>query len=310
MLTYLIRRLLQTIPILFGVAVLTFLLFSVFGEDPVRLALGQHATTESYAALAQKWGLDKPLWSQFLDFLWQIVTFDYGNSYSTGEELSVLFADGVWVSLSLTVPPFILGLIFNVSLALLISHYRGSFFDRFSTTIFTSMMSVSFLVYIIAMQYFLTYKVEIFPTQGYEHGVEAIQYLMLPWLIYMIVSLGPDVRIYRTVFLDESNQDYIRTARAKGANENRVLFIHLFKNAMIPVITYTITAIPFLILGGLLMERYFSLPGVGDLLITAINEGDFPIIKGMTIMIAILFTLFNLLTDILYAVVDPRVKLS
>lgn len=297
------------IPILFGVALLTFLLFTIFGEDPVRLALGNHASEEAMALLRHKWGLDKPYYMQFLDFLRQIVTFDYGVSYSSGENLTGLFKEGALVSFSLMAPPFFVGTIINLAISALIAHYRGSLFDRQSRVIVIVSMSISYLVYIIAFQYFFAFKLDLFPIQGFEWE-SAVSYLALPWIIIMIVSFGPDVRIYRTVFLDETKSDYIRTARAKGASESRVLFVHLMKNVMIPVLTNTVVAIPFLILGAFLMERFFGLPGIGDLMITAINEGDFPILKAVTMLSAIMYAMFNLLTDVLYAVVDPRVKLS
>lgn len=307
---YIIRRLVYMIPTLFGVALLTFVLFSIFGEDPVRQALGLHASEESIIALRARWGLDKSLFQQFYDFLLQIVTFDYGESFSTGEKLSEIFKQGVFVSLSLTVPPFIMGTIINIVIALLISYFRGKSVDKVSTLFFVVSMSISYLVYIIVLQYVLSYKIGFFPIQGYEPGLKAITYLMLPWMIIMLVSMGPDIRLFRTIFLDQVKADYVRTARAKGASEPRVLFVHLLKNAMIPILTNTVIAIPFLITGAFVMERYFGLPGIGDITITAINEGDFPIIKAMTMMSAILYALFNLLTDVLYALVDPRVKLS
>lgn len=310
MLHYIIRRTLQTIPILFGVALLTFFLYSVFGEDPVRVALGKHATEDAIAALRHKWGLDKALFDQFLDFLYQTVTFDFGKSFSTGEKLTDIFFKGALISFSLTAPPFFLGLIINLSIALVIAYFRGHIADKISRVLFIMSMSVSYLVYIISFQYFLAYKWGFFPIQGYEPGFKSIPYLMLPWLILLIVSAGPDIRIYRTIFLDESKSDYIRTARAKGAGEGRILFVHLLKNAMIPILTNTIVAIPFLMTGAFVMERYFSIPGIGDITITAINEGDFPILKGVTMMSAMLYTFFNMLTDLTYGLVDPRVKLS
>jgi peptide/nickel transport system permease protein len=310
MLAYVIRRLLYFIPTIFGVAVLVFMLFTVAGEDPVRVALGAHATPEAIADLQAKWGLDKSLLAQFGDFLIQIVTFDYGISYNNGERLSDLFSKGAVVSLSLTLPPFLIGLCLNTSLAMLIAYYRGSWLDRWATAVAVMAMSVSYLVYIIALQYLVAFKLDLFPINGYEDGFRSIYYLALPGLIILLVSIGPDVRIYRTVFLDEIDADYVRTARAKGVSEGGVLFKHVLKNALIPIITYTVVIIPFLVLGAFLMERFFSLPGVGDLLITAINTGDYPVLKGLTMYIAIGYSAFNLLTDVLYALVDPRVKLS
>jgi peptide/nickel transport system permease protein len=310
MLSYIIRRLIQMVPILLGVAFLTFALFTIFGEDPVVLALGNHASAESIAELQHRWGLDQPLYMQFLDFLKQIVTFDYGESYSTGENITEIFSQGALVSLTLTAPPFILGTLVNLVIAMYIAYHRGSVADKVATVIFIISMSISYLVYIIAFQYILAYQMDLFPIQGFEWGVETFSYLGLPWLIMIIVAMGPDIRVYRTVFLDETKSDYVRTARAKGASENSILFIHVMKNAMIPVLTNTVVAIPFLIMGAFLMERFFSLPGIGDTMITAINEGDFPILKALTMLTAILYAGFNLLTDLMYAVVDPRVQLD
>ncbi len=307
---YVIRRLLYMLPTILGVAVLVFILFTVAGEDPVRVALGQHATPEAIADLRAEWGLDKPLWQQFLDFLWQIVTFDYGYSYVTGEKLSDAFADGAIVSLTLTVPPFALGLVLYVPLAMVIAYYRDTWLDRFATAGAAISMSFSYLVYIIALQYLLAYQLELFPINGYAEGLDSIPYLVLPWIILLLVSIGPDVRIYRTVFLDEMQEDYVRTARAKGVSEMGVLFKHILKNAMIPLLTYTVIAMPFLLLGSFLMERFFSLPGVGNLMLAAINNGDFPVLKGLTMYIAIGYSLFNLLTDLLIAYVDPRVQFN
>jgi len=307
---YVIRRLLNMIPVLLGVALLVFTLFNSVGEDPVRVALGQHATEASIADLRAQWGLDKPLPVQFGRFLVQIATFDYGVSFNTGEKLSSMFREGASVSLWLTVPPFIIGFLLNVSLGLLIAYYRGSWLDRFATAFFIGAMSISYLVYIIAFQYFFAYRWDLFPINGYEAGLDGIKYLVLPWVIIIVVTMGGDVRMYRTVFLDETQADYVRSARAKGVGELRMLFGHVLKNAMIPIVTYTMVAIPFLILGAFLMERYFSLPGVGDLMITSIDNGDFPVLKGLTMIIAIGYSLIVLLTDVVYAWVDPRVSLS
>jgi len=208
------------------------------------------------------------------------------------------------------VPPFIAGFVINVSIGLLVAYYRGSFFDRFSTAILVMSMSVSYLVYIIGAQYFLAYRLGIFPVSGYERGLAGIKYVALPWLIIMLVTAGQEVRIYRTMFLDETQADYVRTARAKGLSEPAVLFKHVLKNAMIPIVTYTMVAVPFLVMGAFLMERYFSLPGVGDLMITAIDNGDFPVLKGLTMVLAIGYSAMVLLTDLIYAWVDPRVSLS
>jgi len=306
---YIVRRMLYMIPVLIGVAVLVFMLFNTVGEDPVRVALGVHATPQSIAELRHKWGLDQPVYIQLLDFFRQILTFDYGISFNTGEQLSKMFAAGAAVSLWLTVPPFVAGLFVNIGLGMLVAYYRGSLLDRFATAILVMTMSISYLVYIIAFQYFFAFRLGIFPINGYERGLDGVQYVVLPWFIMLIVTMGEEVRMYRTMFLDETQSDYVRTARAKGLSEPAVLVRHVLQNALIPIVTYTMVAIPFLLMGAFLMERFFSLPGVGDLMITSINTGDFPVLKGLTMVLAIAYATMILLTDIIYAWVDPRVSL-
>ena len=307
---YILRRLLLTIPTVLGVALLTFLLFNAFGPDPVRVALGQHANPAAIANLRRLWGLDQSLTMQFVGFLQQIVTFDYGKSFVTGEDLATQLKAGALVSLSVTAPPFIVGGVVNVALALFIARYREGMTDKISRALFIAGMSISGLVYVMVLQYLLAFKLGWFPISGYANGLEAVAYLGLPWLILLVINMGPDIRLYRTLFLDEANADYVRTARSKGASEGRVLLRHVLPNAWIPIITNNVTSIPFLILGSFLMERYFSIPGIGSLTIDALNRGDLPILKAVTVLGAIALVIFNLLSDLLYAWADPRVRLS
>lgn len=310
MLAYALRRIALMIPVLLGVALIVLLLFTKVGNDPVRVKLGMHATPAAIAELEAKWGLDQPFIVQYAVFLKQIVTLDFGESFTTGEKLNAMFKEGALVSLFLTAPPFVVGLLLNVTFAMLIAFYRGSWLDRYSTFLFVGAMSISYVVYIMFFQYFFAYALDWFPINGYEPGLNSVLYLSLPWIITLVINAGPEIRLFRTVFLDETKADYVRTALAKGCSPKRVMFKHILKNAMIPVLTYTVIGIPSLILGAFLLERFFSIPGTGDILISAVNNGDFPIIKGLTVLIAIGFTLFNLLTDILYAYVDPRIKLD
>lgn len=310
MIQYIIRRLLHLIPILLGVTLLIFVLFTKFGEDPARVALGSHASPEKIAALHEKWGLDRPVSEQYFRFLKEVVTLDFGRSYVNGDRLSTMFKEGAAVSIAVTIPPFIMGTIFNLAIALLVAWYRGGIFERWMSVIFTAAMSVSYLVYVIILQYVLAFKFDFFEISGYLPGWQAISFLALPWIIQMIVVFGPDVRLYRSIFLEEVKADYVRTARAKGLSEREIMFKHVLKNAMIPVLTYTVVQLPFLVMGAFVIERYFSIPGIGQLLISSVNTGDFPIIKGLTILIAVFYALFNLVTDVLYAAVDPRVKLA
>lgn len=310
MIQYIIRRILHLIPILLGVTLLIFFLYTKFGEDPAIVALGTHASPEKIAALHAKWGLDKPLIVQYGQFLKEIVTLDFGRSYVNGERLSTMFKEGALVSLAVTIPPFVMGTLFNLAIALLLAWYRGTRFDRWMSVIFTGVMSVSYLVYIIILQYVLAFKFDLFEISGYLPGWHMFSFLALPWLIQMIVMFGPDVRLYRSIFLEEVKADYVRTARAKGLSEKRVMFGHVLKNAMIPVLTYTIVQLPFLITGAFVIERYFAIPGIGELLVSSVYTGDFPVIKGLTVIIAVFYVLLNLVTDVLYAAVDPRVKLA
>ncbi len=307
---YVLRRLLHIVPTVFGVALLTFLLFNAFGPDPVRAALGQHATPEAITNLRQRWGLDRPLFFQFVDFLRQIVTFDYGRSYVTNEDLGTLLKGGALVSLSVTAPPFLVGGAVNVALALFIARYRDGLVDQASRAMFIAGMSISALVYVLVLQYLLAFKLGWFPISGYEHGPGAVAYLTLPWLILLLINMGPDIRLYRTLFLEEAGADYVRTARSKGATEARVLARHVLPNAWVPIITANVTNIPFLILGSFLMERFFSIPGIGSLTIDALSRGDLPVLKALTVLGAMALVVFNLLSDLLYAWADPRVRLG
>jgi peptide/nickel transport system permease protein len=307
---YVLRRLLLTLPTVLGVALLTFLLFNAFGPDPVRVALGQHATPAAIDNLRQQWGLDKSLPLQFLDFLRQIVTFDYGKSFVTGEDLATQLKAGALVSLSVTAPPFIVGGIVNVALALVIARWREGLMDKTSRALFIAGMSISGLVYVLVLQYVLAFMLGWFPISGYVAGPGAVAYLALPWFILLIISMGPDIRLYRTLFLDEASADYVRTARSKGASEGRVLLRHVLPNAWIPIITNNVTSLPFLILGSFLMERFFSIPGIGSLTIDALGRGDLPILKAVTVLSAMALVLFNLFSDLLYAWADPRVRLT
>ncbi|MCX6126002.1 MAG: ABC transporter permease [Proteobacteria bacterium] len=310
MMKYIARRVLQLIPILFGVTLLIFSLYTFFGEDPARIALGAHATPAKLESLRKTWGLDKPFLVQYGQFLKEIVTLDFGRSFVSGQRLSEMFSEGALVSLAVTLPAFVLGTLLNIAIAMLVVWYRGTVFEKAMSIIFTAAMSISYLVYVLFFQFVFAYKMDLFPIAGYLPGWSALAYLALPWIIQMVIMLGPDVRLYRTIFLDEVNADYVRTARAKGLSEGRVMFRHVLKNALIPVLTYTVIEVPFLIIGAFVVERFFGIPGIGDLLVTSVTSGDFPVIKGLTVMIAIAYALFNLLTDVLYAAVDPRVTLS
>lgn len=308
---YIIRRLLYVIPVLLGVCFIIFIIFNVVAPDPAFILLGRHATVEQIATLHHELGIDKPFWSQYLDIVKSAFTFDFGYSWSSKQNIWELIKLGAFPSMSITVPVFVLANVLSISLALLVAFYRGKLIDKVVLIISIAMMSIPSLAYILFGQYFFAYKLGWFEISGYEAGFPYfIPYVILPVLLYVVISVGPDTRFYRAVILDEVYQDYVRTARAKGLRETVIMFKHVLKNAMIPILTYVIIQIPSLIIGFILVESFFSIPGLGGLVIKAINNSDFPVIKAMTIISAIGFILFNVLTDVLYTVVDPRMRLK
>ena len=311
MLVYVVRKLLYTIPIILGVSLIIFMLFNMVGGDPTDIMLGRHATLQQKVELSHELGLDRPLPQQYLSFVGQIVTFDFGRSYSTKQKVSDMILRGAPASLSLAVPAFLIETLAAIIIALIVSFYRGSWVDRSIVVACVIGMSVSALAYILFGQYFFAYKMGWFPISGYsDDPVERFQYVALPAHIWVAVGLGLNVRVFRTFVLDEIGNDYVRTARAKGLAEGVVLFKHVLKNASIPILTYTVIEIPFLITGSFLLESFFGIPGIGSITIDAINNADFPVIKAMTTIGTLLFIGGNLLTDVLYSVVDPRVRLS
>jgi len=310
MTTYIIRRLLYTIPIVFGVLLLTFVLFTLVGGDISIEIAGKNATQETIDEIREEYGLNKPLFlswdSQFINHFKNALTFDFGRARDR-EPVVDKIKRGVVPSLTLTVPMFFGVVIISVSLALIIAFVRGSVWDTFAVIICVAGMSIPYLSFILFGQYFLAYKYGFFPV-FFSPDLSPPQYVALPVLIGIVAGLGGNLRFYRTVMLDEMRSDYVRTAFAKGLGTRRVLFKHVLKNAMIPIITRVVLAIPFLFLGSLLLERFFGIPGLGYLMVEAIGSRDYFVINAMTYISAILFVLFNLITDICYALVDPRVS--
>ncbi len=311
MLQYSIRRLLYIIPVLLGVCFIVFVLYNFVADDPAITLLGKHATVKQAAELRKELGLDKSYFLQYVDIVRSAFTFDFGRSWSSQQKISEILSNKAGASLSLTIPAFIISMILGISLSLIVSFFRGKAIDNSIRVICIGMMSISYLVYIIIFQYFFAFEWGLFEISGYESGFPAfIPYVALPILITVVTSLGPDIRFFRTIMLDEIYQDYVRTARAKGLSERVILFKHVLRNALVPIITYIVIQLPFLILGALLLESFFDIPGLGGELLRAINSNDFPVIKAFTIMSAIAYMLFSLLTDILYALADPRIKLQ
>ncbi len=308
---YIFRRILYVIPVLLGVCLIIFVLFNLVSPDPTLMMLGRHATLKQMLELRHELGLDRSLPLQYLDIVKSAFTFDFGRSWSTKQEIVEMIRNGAIPSLTVTVPSFIIALAISLVIALFVAFYRGAWYDRFSVLICVGMMSLPSLAYILFGQKILAYDLGLFEISGYEHGFPAfIPYVILPCVIWIMLSIGPDVRFYRTVILDEVYMDYVRTARAKGLSETVILFKHVLKNAMIPIITWVVIQIPFLILGALLLESFFGIPGLGGITLNAINSADFPVVRAMTILSAVAYIIFSVITDVLYTLVDPRVRLK
>jgi len=298
------------IPVILGVCFLIFVLFNVFSPDPAMIMLGKHATAKQMAELRAELGLDKPFFVQYLDIVKASFTFDFGRSWSTKQEIFQMIKQGAIPSLTVTLPGFVLSTLISIAISLLVAFYRGKFIDKAVVFFCVAGMSISSLAYILFGQWFFAYKLGWFEISGYEEGFPYfIPYIILPVIIWVILSIGPDVRFFRTIILDEVYQDYVRTARSKGLGENHIMFKHVLKNAMVSIITYVIIQLPFLILGALLLESFFSIPGLGAMTLNAINSSDFPVIRAMTVLSAVAYIIFSILTDVLYTVVDPRVRL-
>lgn len=308
---YILRRLWQMIPTLAGVILLVFFLFNWIGGDPAYVLAGLFSNQEQIDSIRAELGLDQPLYIQLWIFVQQVGTFNFGNSWTTGESVSAIFATRLPASLTLMGPLLVIETLIALVLAVGLAWVRGSSIDRGTMVVFTALMSVSILVFIIVGQYVLAYRLGWFPVQGWSDNYwkNITTYAPLPILLGLLVSIAPNTRLFRSFVLDEVDQDYVRTARAKGLSEPRVMFIHVLRNAMIPVITFVISNLPGLLLGAFLLERFFGIPGVGREIILAVERSDFPVIKAVTIYVAIATMVFNLIGDVLYRLTDPRVQL-
>ena len=312
MAAYILRRLWQMLPTMAGVIVLVFVLFNWVGGDPAYLLAGKMADEAAIANIRAQLGIDQPVWVQLGIFLKQILTFDVGNAWSTGEPVSHIIASRLGPSLTVLVPLTVLETFFGIALALAIAFVRGSLTDRAVMVACTVGMSISILVYIIVFQYFFAYKLGLFPVQGWgaSLGENLLRYALLPISIGLAVSIAPTLRLYRSFVLDEVHQDYVRTARAKGLKERRIVWVHVLRNAAIPIITHVMANLPALLIGAFLLERFFGIPGIGREVILAVERSDFPVIKAITVYVAAATMVFNLLADLLYQAVDPRVQLK
>ncbi len=310
MTAYIIRRLWQMLPTMLGVVLLVFLLFNWVGGDPAYVLAGKISSAEQIENIRRQLGVDQPYTVQLWIFIKQILTADFGASWSTNESVTHILATRIGPSMTVLVPLLILDTLIAIALALAVAYVRGSLTDRMVMILCTVGLSISILVYIIVFQYVFAYKLGWFPVQGWGNSFaeNLFRYASLPILIGLVVSIAPDLRLFRTFFLDEINQDYVRTARAKGLSENRIMWVHVLRNASIPIITHVMAALPGLLVGAFLIERFFSIPGIGREVILAVERSDFPVIKALTVYVAAATMIVNLLADLMYKAVDPRVQ--
>ena len=325
MIAYVIRRILYAIPILIGVNVLTFALFFVVNtpDDMARIHLGaKHVTADAIQKWKTEHGYDKPLFynekaegiQRISDTIFYIksvrfLAFKFGAA-DDGRDIGYDIKTRMWPSLAIAVPVMIVGLLINVTFAMLLAFFRATYLDFSGVVLCVAMMSISSLFYIIGGQYLLSKLLHLAPISGYQPGLDAVKFIALPVIVSLVASFGSSVRWYRTIFLEEIGKDYVRTARAKGLSELRVLFHHVLKNAMIPILTGVVVVIPTLFMGSLLTESFFGIPGLGSYTIDAIRSQDFAIVHAMVFLGALLYILGLILTDLSYTLVDPRISLS
>lgn len=325
MIAYVIRRVLYAFPILLGVNVITFVLFFVVNspEDMARLHLGnKHVTAEAIDKWKAERGYDKPLLynsgaagsDKLTDTIFysntvHLFLFDFGQSDS-GRDIGYDISQRMWPSLTITLPSFFLSLLITITIALAIAFFRGTYIDIWAVVIAVALMSISSLFYIIGGQFLIGKLLRLVPISGFDDGFLALKFIMLPVLIGVVGALGNGTRWYRTIFLEEINRDYVRTARAKGVSEKVVMYAHVLRNALIPILTGVVVVLPSLFIGSLITEAFFGIPGLGSYTIEAIQAQDFAIVRAMVFLGSVLTIIGLILTDISYTVVDPRVRLN
>lgn len=324
MFAYIIRRILYAIPIIIGVNLLTFILFFIINspDDMARMQLGQkYVTQEAIDTWKQSKGYDKPLFfnsqetgikkikeTLFFQKSFDLFLFNFGTSVS-GRDIGQDIQQRMWPSLALAVPTLLVGLFVDITVAMFLAFFRRTYLDTLGLTICVIMMSISMLFYIIGGQFLIGRMLKLVPISGYEGGLMATKFLILPVIVAVIAGLGAGARWYRTIFLEEIYKEYVRTARAKGLSEQLVLFRHVLRNALIPILTGIVVLIPSLFLGSLIMESFFGIPGLGSYTIEAIRLQDFDIVRVMVFLGTVLYILGLILTDISYTIADPRVRL-
>lgn len=325
MLSYIFRRIFYAIPILIGVNLITFTLFFVVNtpDDMARMQLGiKYVTPEAIEKWKADRGYDKPLLfnreaeklqkithTVFFEKSISMFVFEFGRA-DDGRDIAQEIKSRMVPSLAIALPVFVLGLIVYITFALLIVFFRATYIDFWGVVLCVALMSVSSLFYIIAGQFVISKLWHWIPISGYGTGLDATKFIVLPVIIGVISSAGANVRWYRTIFLEEMNKEYVRTARAKGLSERIVLLKHVFKNALIPILTGAVVVVPLLFLGSLLVESFFGIPGLGSYTIDAINSQDFAIVRAMVFLGSVLYIVGLILTDVSYTLADPRIRVA
>ncbi len=317
---FVIRRLVYGAGIVLGVLFLLFLLFFTVTapDDIARKALGDKAPPEAIEIWKANHGYDRPLWpwqdwdeNLLFDHYRRMLTFDFGLSDADDSPIIDRIAAGMGPSLSLTVPLLTLGLLVGIPLALLVAFFRETYIDRMGVFLCVLAMSISALLYIIGAQFLIGKVLRWYPISGFDMDLLMMpRFLAMPLMVGLLSGIGGDVRFYRTVFLEESSRDFVRTARAKGASEARIMTHHVLRNALIPILTRVVLAIPFLFMGALLLEAFFGIPGLGSMMVDAIQANDFSTMRTMVYIGSLLFILGQVVTDISYGLVDPRVRIE
>jgi len=289
-----------------GVTLVTFCLFHGVGGDPALHYAGKNADAATIQSLRHELGLDQSLPVQYFSYLKRAALFDWGRSWATSQPIGEILWSGLGPTLSVTVPAFAISIYVAVLLAL-VGAYRRGWWDRAIVFGALASMSISLLVYIILLQKWLAFDANLFPVYGWDASSPG-KYLLLPWLIYVIASAGPKTLLFRAALLEEARHDYVRTARAKGLDEWSVYTRHVLKNAILPIVTLSLSQIPALITGSLLLEAYFGIPGLGGELANAIHGSDFPVIQAMTVIGSLVYIFFNIVNDVAWAALDPRME--
>jgi peptide/nickel transport system permease protein len=325
MIAYIIRRLLYALPILIGVNLFTFGLFFVLNspDDMARMHLGQKRVTEqAITSWKAERGYDQPLFfnaaadglNKLTDTLFftkslRLFVFDFGQSDS-GRHIGHDISQRMWPSLALAIPILIIGLLVNITFSLMLAFFRGTAIDLWGLVLCVAMLSISSLFYIIGGQVLLGKLLNLAPISGYDTGSEAWKFLILPVVIGVLSAIGSGSRWYRSLFLEEIQKDFVRTARAKGLGEIAILFRHVLRNALIPILTGVVVVLPTLFMGSLLLESFFGIPGLGSYTIDAIQRQDFAIVRAMVFLGTVLYIIGLILTDVSYTLADPRVRLD